>query len=396
MNPTTLATAARRFPLLGRPRPACPSLLDRVKDISDVAHAAGRESADGLAEGAHALNKAALVASDCGMASLARDLCWQHVDTYRAADRPLTVLQARYMLEPVLNLARLQIRASDGEQALRLLTSMYRAVVSNTDLVVDGHTLPLTELTGTREEHHKLREWVWLHLLGDGIRALALAGRWDDAVAHAQAHRGVGLHLMEGRQAMIVAHRLNGLPAMARAALAESTPEQPWEVQVASCLKVMCTDADGTSVRQDVTAMIGHFAGQEPLPGYAVFRAQLGLTVTTLASATDPDAADRVLAQVVEEVIKAGDGYAARDVLRYHSTQGLVGAQGNALSDLMTSSGLGSGTLPEPLLHSLLSSAQAATSAVGASILRSGASGQARFTMVYPLPGTVSPAPASS
>ncbi|MFN2496984.1 MAG: hypothetical protein ABR608_13925 [Pseudonocardiaceae bacterium] len=66
------------------------------------------------------------------------------------------------MLEPVLNLARLQIRASDGEQALRLLTSMYRAVMTNTDLVVDGHTLPLTDLTGTRHEHHKLREWVWL------------------------------------------------------------------------------------------------------------------------------------------------------------------------------------------------------------------------------------------
>ena len=73
--------------------------------------------------------------------------------------------------------------------------------------------------------------------------------------------------------------------------------------------------------------------------------------MTTLASATDPDAADRVLARVAEEVIKAGDGYAARDVLRYRSTQaGLTGVQGKELSGLLTSSGLGSGTLPEPLL----------------------------------------------
>lgn len=137
MNPTTLA-AARCFPLLGRPRPACPPLSERVKEIADIVHAAGGQDADSLAEGAHALNKAALVASDCGMTSLARELCWQHIDIYRAVDRPLNVLQARYMLEPVLNLARLQIRASDGGQALRLLRSMYRAVRSNTDLVIDG------------------------------------------------------------------------------------------------------------------------------------------------------------------------------------------------------------------------------------------------------------------
>lgn len=119
--------------------------------------------------------------------------------------------------------------------------------------------------------------------------------------------------------------------------------------------------------------MIGHFVGQEPMPGYAVFRAQLGLTVTTLASATDPEAADRVLAQVTEEAIKAGDGYAARDVLRYRSTQaGLSGVQGKALSDLLTSSGLGSETLPEPLLHSLLNSTQAATEVLGASIPQPG------------------------
>lgn len=366
MRPTTLAAAVRRFPLLGRPRPSCPSLPDRVTALAGMLH----ETGDGLADGAHTLNMAALIASDCRVADLARDLCWKHINIYRAADRPLTVLQARYMLEPVLNLARLQIRASDGELALQLLASMYRAALTNTDLLVDGRTLPLTDLTGTRHQHHKLREWVWLHLLGDGIRALTLAGRWDDAVAHAQAHRGIGLHLMEGRQATIVAHCLNGAPATARAALAESTPEQPWEREVASCLEAMCTDADGTSARREITAMIRHFVEQEPMPGYAVFRAQLGLTVTTLASPTDPDAADRVLAHIAGEAIKAGDGYAARDVLRYHSTQaaGLTSALGNALSDLVTSSGLGSGTLPRPLRQSLLNSAQAAADGLGASL----------------------------
>jgi hypothetical protein len=370
MNPTTLAAAVRRFPLLGRPRPACPSLPERVQEIADVAHRARQVDADVLADGAHALNKAALIASDCGVPDLARELSWQHIDVYRTASRPLTVLQARYMLEPVLNLARLQIRASDGEQALRLLTAMYQAVASNTDLVVDDSALPLTDLIGTRQEHFKLREWVWLHLLGDGIRALVLAGRWNDAVAHAHAHRGIGLHLMEGRQATIVAHCLNGDPAAARAALAESTPEQPWEVHVASCLRVMCSDADSTLAHQDIAKMIRQFAERPPTLGYAAFRTQLGLTVATLASTTEFTTARRVLKQLADEAIRAGDGYAVREVLRYRDTHEvrLPGKQDQALSDLLISSGLGAGTLPERLRQSLLTSTQAAAEVLGASL----------------------------
>ena len=42
---------------------------------------------DGMADAAHALNKAALVASDCGMPYLATDLCWQHINAYRRVNR---------------------------------------------------------------------------------------------------------------------------------------------------------------------------------------------------------------------------------------------------------------------------------------------------------------------
>jgi hypothetical protein len=371
MDNTTLSAAARRFPLLGRPRPICPPLTERVTEIAKIAGSARRQGADGIAEAAHALNKAALLASDCGLEDLARDLCWQHINLYSAAGPQMSVLEARYMLEPVLNLARLQIRADAGEQALRLLETMQQAVTANTELVIDGHTLPLPHLTRTRQEHHKLREWVWMQYLADGIRALTLAGRWDDAVAHAEAHRGIGLHLMEGRQAAIIAHCLHGLPARARAVLEESTPTQPWEHQVASCLNVMCADPDRPAVSQDITAMVEHFVEQEPVPGYAVFRARLGLTVVTLASTTDSKAADRVLAQVVAEAIETGDGYAARDVLGYLSTlTGLTKVPHEALSRLVTCSGLGVGTLPGPLLDSLISSAEVAKEALAASILR--------------------------
>lgn len=113
----------RRWPpLVGRLRPACPSLSDRVKEIANTAHTAGQEDTDGPAEGAASPEQGRAVASDCSLASLARDLCWQHINNY-------------------------------------------------------------------------------------GSRALALAGRWEDAGAHAQAHRGAGLHLMESRQATIMARR---------------------------------------------------------------------------------------------------------------------------------------------------------------------------------------------
>jgi hypothetical protein len=365
----TLSAAVRYFPLLGRPRPACPSLSERVNEIVQITGAATQQGTNGMNEAAHALNKAALLASDCGLADLSCALCWQHINVYSAASRTLTPLEARYMLEPVLNLARLRIRADVGAPALQLLHAMYQAVTKNTDLVVDGRTLPLSHLHGTPQEDRKLREWVWIQYLGDGIRALTLAGRWDQAVAHAGAHRGIGLHLMDGRQATIITHCLNGATATARAILKESTPTQPWEQQVASCLNVMCADANRTSARSNVTTMIGQFFGQQPIPGYAVFRARLGLAVATLASHTHPAAAKRVLAQVAAEVVEAGDGYAARDVLRCPSPTlptELTDKQRAALTSLLVSSGLGSGTLPEPLHHLLTTSMQLAKATLAA------------------------------
>jgi hypothetical protein len=148
-------------------------------------------------------------------------------------------------------------------------------------------------------------------------------------------------------------------------------PRLPWELQVASCLKVMCTDTDSTSASRDTATMIEQFAERQPVPGYAAFRAQLGLTVTTLASATHPDAASRVLAQVADEVIESGDGYAAREVLRYHDIQtNVTRAQHTAVTDLLNASGLGAGTLPEPLLQNLLGSTQAAAEALDSSLRR--------------------------
>lgn len=365
MDITTLHAAVRRFPLVGRPRPACPSLQERVREIAEITDIAQQQGANGLHQAAHALNKAALVASDCGLGDLARDLCWQHINVYRQTGAPLTVQHARYMLEPVLNLARLQIRAESGDQALRLLDAVYQAVTACTDLVVEGQTLPTADLEGTRQEHRKLREWAWLQYLADGVRALAMAGRWDEAVTHAKAHNGIGVHLMEGRQAEVIAHCLHGAPQAGRNLLEECELTEPWERQVGACLNVMCS---GASVRQAGRAMVQQFLSSEPRPGYAVFRARLGLAVATLAGAFDSGTADRVLAQVATEVLVSGDGYAARDVLGHHTVTELSGEHRRSLSEVVASAGLGSGTLPAPLLDSITASVKLAGEALARSL----------------------------
>lgn len=133
--------------------------------------------------------------------------------------------------------------------------------------------------------------------------------------------------------------------------------------------------------------MIGHFVGQEPVPAYAAFRAQIGLTVATLAGTTDPEAANGVLAQVADEVIKVHGGYAARDVLWYRDTQAnLTNEQRGALSELLVSSGLGAGTLPESLLTSLLDSTRAAADVVGTSLQGMSTSNMARWDKRYDIP----------
>ncbi len=79
--------AINRFPLFGRPRPSCPELPERVREVVDIAQTATQAGADGPVRAKNALTMAALIASDCGMPDLARDLCWQHINAYRAADR---------------------------------------------------------------------------------------------------------------------------------------------------------------------------------------------------------------------------------------------------------------------------------------------------------------------
>jgi hypothetical protein len=372
MPASPLTAAVRRFPLLGRPRPDCPALPLRIQEIADAVDTARHKADHGTADAAHALNKAALITSDAGMPDLAGHLCWQHIDTYRRAGRPLTILEARYLLEPVLNLARLQIRTDQGTAALRLLESMYDAVTRRCDLVVAAQTLPLANLLGEPADQRQLRQWVWLQLVGEGVRALALAGRWNDAAEHARHHHGIGDHLMEGRQAKIIGLCLRGERAQALKLLTESVITQPWEQNIAGCLHLMCLQNDDeppidTAVL--VAAAVRLYERCTGTANYASYQARLGLTIATLAQTISPSTATTLLGHVAQNAISSADGYAARDVLGFREPiEGITDDQRSRLNHLATESGLGVGTLPQPLLRRLTALADEAAAVLDAAL----------------------------
>jgi hypothetical protein len=77
VNDAGLRRALRWFPLVGWARPACPALGERVAELATIIRDAREPGADTRSAAANALNKAALLASDCGMPDLASNLCWQ-------------------------------------------------------------------------------------------------------------------------------------------------------------------------------------------------------------------------------------------------------------------------------------------------------------------------------
>lgn len=371
MDESTLVAASRRFPLLSRPRPACPSLAERVQEIAQISHSTRAEGTDILMEATHALNKAALLISDAGLAPFARDLCWQQINIFRDAGPALTVTEVGYMLAPVLNLARLSIRSGGGNEAVDLLENMLQAVKQRSDLEIEDRTLPIAKMIGTREEHRKLYAWAWKACISDGVRALVVQARWDEAVRHAERHRGIGLHLMDGRQAAIVADCLTGRADTATRLFEGSTLTEQWEKQVATCLDVMCAYSAGKPVSAEALAMVEAFHDQQPVPGYAPYFARLGLSVATLAAALYPEAATRALARAAEAALKSGDGYAAREIIGFKSTALCLEQQHReALTGLAASSGLGAGPLPEPLLDSFLVSVDIAEKALTTAVSR--------------------------
>ncbi|KAB8192543.1 hypothetical protein FH608_023850 [Nonomuraea phyllanthi] len=348
-----LEQAAQRFPLIPRPRPACPPLTARVAALCDLADAAAhRADADHLALAAETLNKAALIASDCGVPGLARSLCWRHFTIYRLG-WPLGGQHARRALEPLVNLARLAIRAGNGFGGYQLIENLLHAVSSGGRADIDGRPVSFDSFTRTSDDLRMVRQWLYGVFVAEGIRALISSSRWQDAVTHAQQYRGVGERLLDGRQAAVVAHCLAGHADTAAALLAGSTLVQPWEHAVADCLAMLCDRSAGHSTSNIGADLQRHYLELDRTPELVVFRTRLGLTILDLADADRP-LTGQVFACLISDLIATADGYAARDALSHQGCRTrLTTRQQRALASAVESAGLRAEAIPQPLVRYL-------------------------------------------
>lgn len=351
MNPA----AARRFPLVARPRPACTPLTQRVSDLHSRA-ATARQRGD-VASATAVFNLAALLASDCGLPALARTWCHRLAAAAINHDH-----DPQHALEPIVNLARLHIRAGDGPAAWTLLETLFQAIETRTDVTIHGIAIPAARLTITPSSHAKARSWLWTVLLGTGAHALATAGRWDEASHRLNQYKGVGTRMLDGRQITVIAHTTAGRHKQARAMLATTTPGQPWENAVTACLYLHVPGdkpADLTTTARTAFDALGQTDAR-----LTVFRTRLGLTLVDALDADYPEGD-----QIALSLLSHGgtDGYAARDLLAHTRCLSLASSrQVGQLTDLMAQCGLGLGSIPAAHLETLDHALDAAESVLAA------------------------------
>ncbi|WP_229858696.1 lanthionine synthetase LanC family protein [Streptomyces poonensis] len=336
--------------------PACLPLEQRVRELCDLAEAAERRLDPASASAVH--NLAALLASDCGLPGLARQWCHRQADMHLRA-HPLDAQAARHALEPLGNLARLHVRSGDGERAFALIDALWKAVDSRTDTTIDGMHLPAARLTDPDEAHHELRRWLWALLLATGARALAVGGRWDEALASLEQHNGVGRRMFDGRQVAVMARLVAGDTSGVRELLDSTLPGDTWEQAVTACLSLLC-DGDSTASEEVLTpyqallaAAPGPAAAHHQLTT-AVFLTRLGLTIVDALGGVAHTSARSVVDQLMSLATITRDGYVAREILQHEGcARCLSPSAQRELTDITDAGALGAGELPGHLLTRL-------------------------------------------
>ncbi|BAJ31655.1 MULTISPECIES: hypothetical protein [Kitasatospora] len=330
--------AARRFPLVARPRPACLPLHQRIQALTRLADVAAEQGDPSIAS--TVLNRAALIASDIGDDTAAGAMCHQHAAAYLHAT-PLPADAAIRALEPLVNLARLQLRAGRADQGRQYLLTLFDAVARAAPTDIEGIAVP-ADLVADTADRHTVRAWLWSVLLADGTRALTTVGRWTEALAHVQTHHGIGRRMLDGRQTAVLAAATTGDRPAVLALLHDTEPGDPWEDAVTAALTALCRPGD----RRAAARAAGLWTVLEPGDGLAVFTTRLALTVL---DATEPDtpAARNLARTAIIRTDESGDGYALRDLLAHPAARAVLAAErAEARERALAACALGSGTLP--------------------------------------------------
>ncbi|MFE3635972.1 hypothetical protein [Streptomyces sp. NPDC059168] len=362
---------AQRFPLVARFRPACLPLPERVRALVDLADTAVKKADQGLASAVY--NQAALIASDLDLPDLAREMCHQHAAAYLHAC-PLPGMSAIRGLEPVVNLARLEIRAGHGDEGRQRLLNLYKAVESGTAARFEGVNVP-ADLTATDEDRQEVRAWLWRVLLADGTRTLTTEGRWAEALAHIEAHHGIGQRMLDGRQVAVLTALVASDTARAAGLLADTMPGDPWEQAVTACLTVLCRRDAGQPIDSHLADLLTTYSGRKA--ELTVFDTRLGLTVLDAIGCAEALAAHRIVEDLHRRTTDAEDGYAARENLAHpRFSEIATDRQLQECRALVRACALGTGVLPDELRGELTSALRASDSVIRESLTRSSAPGR--------------------
>ncbi|MET8577287.1 hypothetical protein [Streptomyces sp. NPDC005012] len=344
---------AGRIPLVRRPKAPALPLGERIAHLTGLAVApAGANHHDLVARASGVLNYAALVASDVGIPDLAADLSWRQHQVFADAGH-LAGDIAVMSLMPLINFSRLLTREGDGQAAYEVLIRLYRAAQKRGTTEIHGHTIDLSALTSTEEDHRKICQELWVTLLVDGARALARIGRWAEAAQAMTKHRAIGNRLLDGRQIMIMSLMERGLGKQARTAIESATPTEPWENAVAALLRIHCGPAESRLPEQELDHALREAvtATAEPAPSVALFQTRVALTAFDLVH----NAADSRTTHLLDNVAQAAalDAYAAREVLNHPAGSHLTRQQRQRLEASVCAAGLRTGRLPSEHAHSL-------------------------------------------
>lgn len=361
-----LEAVARLFPLVPRPRLGYPDLETRIGQVSELAMSSG---AGGSSErrvdlACTALNQAALIAADCGQPDLAASLCERQFAVFRAA-APLTGTVAIAALQPLVNLARLDIRGGRPERGWEGLDQIRRAVRDGGTAEIHTGVFPLDRYA-TADSMIIVTGWLRGVLLHDGTRALAAAGDWNRAAAHAAWYDDAPRRLAEARQALILARIHAGDPAFALDLIDSAARAEPWEDAVAACLRAYAGIKGGRPVADGTIQALR--ARVPDARGTAVFRARLGLTAAVLTGVLG-EPAEEVAADVISEASRSGDAQAAREVLQHPGVHGYLTSDSERdLSEIVARSALGQGAIPEKLLTCLGAAVSTAENVLAATL----------------------------
>ncbi|MCX5501095.1 hypothetical protein OG887_17155 [Streptomyces sp. NBC_00053] len=367
-------STVQRFPLVARFRPACLPLPKRVRALVDLADTAVKETDQGLASSVY--NQAALIASDLGLPDLAREMCHQHAAAYLHAC-PLPGMSAIRGLEPVVNLARLQIRGGHADEGRQRLLDLYAAVEAGAAARFEGIEVP-ADLTATAKDRHEVSAWLWRVLLADGTRALTTEGRWAEALAHIEAHRGVGKRMLDGRQVAVLTSLVTGDTAQAAVLLTDTMPGDAWEQAVTACLTVLCRRDAGHPVYGHLADLVTTYSERKTEAGMTVFDIRLGLTILDAISSAEAPGARRIVEELHRRTTNAEDGCAARENLAHPLFTAIAtDRQARDCRALVRACALGAKTLPDQVRRELRVALRASDSVIRESHARSSYSGRA-------------------